>query len=236
MTVRQLHTYFKLELDNTSTFNTPSYEPEEIDYWLNEAIRKFAKTRYSGINAKHESFEQSQKRIDDLRTLIKTYSDATLTSSAVTGSSLVNYTADLPTDYWLTLDEEVTISFTNACNQSISKRQGIKECTLNTYRQLIDDAHADFKLHYDSAKPLRLFIGTSIQLTSDGNYTITAYHMSYMKKPTELTISVNPDTEYADLPSHTHNEIIKLAVQMALENTERFDRYQSYSNEVNSME
>ena len=38
--------------------------------FLNEALDKFVKTRYSGINYKREGFEQSQKRIDDLRTLV----------------------------------------------------------------------------------------------------------------------------------------------------------------------
>ena len=38
-----------------------------------------------------------------------------------------------------------------------------------------------------------------------------------------------------DLPLHTHEEVVKLAVKMALENIEQ-PRYQTYLNEVNTME
>ena len=71
MTIDQMHIDFKLEYDKTSNLENPAFEPEEIDLWINKAIRKFVKTRYSGINVKRESFEQTQKRIDDLRSLIK---------------------------------------------------------------------------------------------------------------------------------------------------------------------
>lgn len=49
-------------------------KPKSIDteYWLNQGLEKFCKTRYSGTNYKNKGFEQDQKRIDDLRTLIRT--------------------------------------------------------------------------------------------------------------------------------------------------------------------
>lgn len=48
-------------------------KPKSIDteYWLNQGLEKFYKTRYSGLNSKGTGFEQDQKRIDDLRTLIR---------------------------------------------------------------------------------------------------------------------------------------------------------------------
>ena len=85
MTINEMHIATKLGLDKTSALDLPSYEPEEIDYWLNRAINVFIKTRYSGTNAKNESFEQSQKRIDDLRTLVTA---TTLDLVAVTSGAI----------------------------------------------------------------------------------------------------------------------------------------------------
>ena len=70
MDIEAMHTAVKLELDKTSALELPAFEPEEIDLWLNTAIRKFVKTRYGGNNARNQSFEETQKRIDDLRTLL----------------------------------------------------------------------------------------------------------------------------------------------------------------------
>lgn len=70
MTISEMHTAFKVELDKTSSLELPAFEPEEIDYWLNQGISKFVKNRYDGLNSKNKGFEQSQKRTDDLAPLI----------------------------------------------------------------------------------------------------------------------------------------------------------------------
>lgn len=67
MTLAELHRNFKIELDKSSISSYPSFLPEEIDYWLNTAILRIIKTRYSGLNAHQKGFQQNQKRTDDLR-------------------------------------------------------------------------------------------------------------------------------------------------------------------------
>src|SRR5574344_270344 len=72
---------------------------------LNEAKDEFFKTRYSGVNAKTSCFEQSEKRIDDLRTLIKTKN--------YTGGDIAeykdSYSITLPDDFVLMLGDTVGI-------------------------------------------------------------------------------------------------------------------------------
>ena len=64
----ELQEAFELELNKFDDIDKiPSTDTE---YWLNQGLIRFVKTRYSGVNTKGESFEQSQKRIDDLRTLV----------------------------------------------------------------------------------------------------------------------------------------------------------------------
>jgi len=181
MTASEMHVAFKLGLDKTNSLSYPSFLPEEIDFWLNQGVRKFVKTRYSGINAKREGFEQSQKRIDDLRKLVR---EVTVPCTAgttgvnkpnsyvlTTGFSNAVFTTD---PYWLSLGEEVKISYipTTSLNAaSTTKRVGVVDITSDMYRSKVDDPLSEFILHYNDAKPLRLFYNNTIEFITDG-YTI----------------------------------------------------------------
>lgn len=68
---------------------------------MNEAKDKFYITRYTGINYKQKGFEQDQKRIDDLRTLVKTkkYSDGEITAEDN------RYSVEFPEDYVILLGD-----------------------------------------------------------------------------------------------------------------------------------
>ena len=228
-----MHTSFKLECDKTYGLESPSFEREEIDYWLNQGVRSFTKTRYSGLNIKKESFEESQKRIDDLRTLV-VEDQISVTATAGTGDYKPNsWLATLPNDYWFTLGEEVDIQYNDirTPNTDTPKRQGITETTVNNYRTSIDNPYSEHRLHYEEAKPIRLFLGNTVELITDGNYDILYYYLRYLRKPVDIVYgSVD-----CDLPEHTHDEIVKTAVRMALENIEQ-PRYGSYAQEVSVME
>lgn len=61
----------RLQLMDPNLVIKDKLSSDTIISFINEAIDKFYKTRYSGVNFKAQGFEQTQKRIDDLRTLIK---------------------------------------------------------------------------------------------------------------------------------------------------------------------
>ena len=67
----ELQVAFELEINQIDS-NLEKPQSVDIEYWLNKGLEKFYKTRYSGLNYKQLGFEQNQKRIDDLRTLITT--------------------------------------------------------------------------------------------------------------------------------------------------------------------
>ena len=71
----ELQTAFELEIDQLDD-NLTKPTTSDIEYWLMAGLDKFIKTRYSGINFKQTGFEQDQKRIDDLRTLVPLQSDS----------------------------------------------------------------------------------------------------------------------------------------------------------------
>jgi len=71
MTASEMHIAVKLGLDKSAALELAAFEPEEIDFWLNVAQERFIKQRLFGTNVKKQGFEDSSKRISDLRELVK---------------------------------------------------------------------------------------------------------------------------------------------------------------------
>ena len=206
---------------------------------LNEAIDEFYKTRYSGTNPKGYGFEQTEKRIDDLRTLIKskTYTNVEIVEDNNT------FTVTLPADYTLLLGDTVGIipSGTSTTwskdvnNNYIVKYGDTLESSIETIDRQKENSLTEYHLHYNSAKPLKVIENNKIILHTDGKYKVSVYTIKYLSKPSLISLSVSPTVEYTDLPVHTHTEIVKLAVQKYL-GMKGASNYNSYSNEVNKME
>ncbi len=69
-----MHIAVNLGVQKLASFQVDNLLPEEIDHEINMAIRRFINQRYSPqSNSKRRGFEQSQKRIDDLRTLLEDF-------------------------------------------------------------------------------------------------------------------------------------------------------------------
>jgi len=111
MTVKTLHRAVRYEIDKTDSLDSVGFLPEEYDYWLNSAIINEVKSKFSGSGVSREAFEQNQKRIDDLRTLVVQTSISTTNESTKSDKPNV-YKASLPSSsYWFTVGEEVDIVF-----------------------------------------------------------------------------------------------------------------------------
>ena len=231
MNISEMHRAFKLELDKSSALELPSFEPEEIDFWLNMAIRSFVKNRYRG-KQDGVGFEQIAKRTMDLSEIV-VEDTLSVTEGTIKENS---YVADLTSctgDLWFIVGEEVDITYTRLGQSSpTTKRQGVTQCNANNYRSSIDDPYSEHRLHYEEAKPLRLIYQRTVELITDGSYTVDDYMVRYIKKPVEVAIGTNTD---CDLPEHTHDEVTKLAANMVLENIEQ-PRYKSHVVELNKVE
>lgn len=230
MTIAEMHTAVKLGLDKTSALELPAFEPEEIDYWLNKHIRLFVKHRYSGSTAKGDSIEQTQARFDDIRILVREQPFTSFTTST-TYDKPNSYLVDIailleePYDYLHTLEEEVTISYTDSYSgETITKRQGVTEIDSNSYRFYIDNPYSEHRLHYGEAKPLRLFKGAFAELVTDGTYSISGYYIKYLRAPQAVSLADGIDCE---LPEYTHDTIVDMTVATLLENIES-PRYQVF--------
>lgn len=261
-----LQTSFELEI---AKFDDALNKPitDDIEYWLNIGLDKFVKTRYSGLNYKGEAFEQSQKRIDDLRTLLvrivyqypvdNIYNfqytfryHTTITQEEINAGNYLTvtkafnedkYIATLPEDYMFAIGEDTYIASANIDWPKIETglpkpiHTSVIECTNDNITEKLNNSLSEHKLHRNYARPLRLYVNNTIVLHTDNNYVIDGFALTYLKYPTKINIHANPFNEYIDMPVHTHIEIVKLAAQAYLENQAN-QRYNSYSNEINTME
>lgn len=230
----------RLQLMNPNLVIKDKLSSDTIISFINEAIDKFYKTRYSGINFKAQGFEQTQKRIDDLRTLIK---NKKYTEGSINKSDRNSYSVELPEDYVLLLGDTAGIQpsnlnecwETNERGEYIIKYTDTLESTIETLDRQLGNSLSEHKLKYCQARPLKLIQDNNVILYTDGNYKISEYQITYLAKPSKIDSSNITNLEYTDLPEHTHMEIVKMAIQIYLA-TKPMQHYNAYSNEIASME
>ena len=75
MNVLNMHIGLDQEVDKVHSQRADQLLPEEKDLALNKAMWKFINQRYGRNNVYGKGFEESQKRIDDLRTLVTEHED-----------------------------------------------------------------------------------------------------------------------------------------------------------------
>lgn len=261
-----LQVAFELEIDKLDDALTKPMT-SDIEYWLNVGLDKFVKTRYSGLNYKGESFEQSQKRIDDLRTLLvriiyqypvdNVYNfqytfryHTVVTQEEIDAGNYLTitkafnedmYIATLPDNYMFAVGEDTYIASANTDwpkteeGYPIPRHTSVIECTNDNITEKLNNSLSEHRLHANYARPLRLYVNDTIVIHTDNSYVIDGFALTYLRYPNRIDIHTSPLLEYADMPVHTHIEIVKLAVQAYLENQTN-QRYNTYSNEVSTME
>lgn len=226
----ELQYAFELEAANIDAPLARKLNSEDIKYWLNQGVDKFIKTRYNGSNPKLTAFEQDEKRARDLILLTKTDRVGPITIE-IEASSYDRHVYVYPADVMFVLDEYVEIVY--GADYTIVPVE-VFECTLDTYMYRISNSLTDFHLRHGYARPLRVRTYMGADLYSDKNYGINQYKITYIRKPSPITFD-KPFAEYYEFPEYAQNEIVKLAVQMYLENASS-ERYQTIINENNQME
>lgn len=215
MTVSEMHTLFKLKLDKTNSLNYPDFEPEEIDLWLNQAQEMFVKNRYDGNNMFRTSVEETQKRSDDLREIVRQDMITTFAlNSGMTNSYVSTYSFSLPSDYLFSLTEEFNGSY--VCEGStLTADMIVKPIQHNAWTTMMKDPFN--KPNKD--RVLRLMNNNFIDVILDKDTTPIFLFIRYYKTPVNID---NTPTNLVDceLAAHTHSEIVDFAVLMAIENIE----------------
>lgn len=216
MTVSEMHTAIRVQLDKTSSFTYGAFESEELDYWLNEAQERFIKQRLYGNNYKQEKYDDTQKRIDDIKSLVKIKSALSLTNSLL-GGNVVDValpTTDATAPYMFYLNSTVY----NSVGDALQTGDILPIELLNLYVK--DSINEPYIL-----RPLVVFFNDTVDKIAfvyGDEFTPNTCDILYVKKPKKL-VSGTPgtyETNTSELPEHTHKEIVTICVDMLIENIE----------------
>jgi hypothetical protein len=114
MNVSQMHLAIQQGVDKINSLQADMLLQEEIDLELNQAQMKFINTKYGKNNIYQKGLEESQKRIDDLRTLVQeVVLPATFKEQLSTKISVD--TVVLPVDY-MYLINQLSKVYINSCS------------------------------------------------------------------------------------------------------------------------
>lgn len=222
---------FETEINQINdTVNKPA--TDDSLFWLNQAVAKFVKQRFGGDPIHNLSYEQTEKRREDL---IKLFKSTIYTKSDMIYQNVQpnydEYVIKYPEDFLFALNEDVIISDNNGEHKMDTC---VFECTQDSFMYRINNSLTDFHYRFRRARPLRIRDSKGCRLLTDKNYKIHQYTLGYLRVPAEITLD-NPYAEYTEFTDVVLYEIIKIAAQMYIEN-QASERYKTISNEVLTQE
>jgi hypothetical protein len=122
MTVSELHIAVNLGVQKIASFQSDNLLPEEIDFELNRAQERIIKHRFVPMGNRYgRGFEQSQKRIDDLRNLVVEHTGPTTYEGEIYNSNYSPIYVDrytFPLDYLFLISVRGDIYY--ECNAPIT--------------------------------------------------------------------------------------------------------------------
>lgn len=207
MSITEMHRRFVLRMDKADSLANPSFEPEEIDEFLNIAQERVVKQRYSGNNPHGAKYEEVQKRTEDLKKIKKR-----ITLFAVSSPFANPYAAwfPLPEDHMITTQEQVFANVTD-CNgkQSRQRIAKVKAITDERYSTMVSNSF--WKPTKDQV--LRLVVEDNIEIIGSEEVTPLELVITYLKHPRKMSKDLGIDCE---LSEHLHDEIVTEAVGLAM--------------------
>jgi len=225
MNVQEMHIEFKITLDKVDSQAYPEFLDGEIDFFLNEAQMRFIKQRYGMNNNSRRGFEESQKRTDDLKNLVKSKfcQISPVTYYQELGENTVRVDINTLFD-----DAALTIPSTDKYMFYLKSvaRTCIGNCC-NTFRVKLvqhDDLNsiiADPFNKPSAERPILFFEDGIIFAWAGNNVTFKDVLVTFIKDPVKINLGTyTGPAQNCELSEHTHKEIIQMAVTIALENIE----------------
>lgn len=226
MTAIELLYNFNVELN--TIYRMPPLESDEVFYWINKAQDRYITKRYTGYSvAGNYGVESTQKRVDDLRPLIKTSMVSTFSGNPPT--------LLLPNDY-MHLLRVIVYTDGNCVNDTgilrpvqdeyrlggkVYKPVYCKQAQHDDLNVLIDDPFNTPNEEY----PLFTIQGSTIVMYLATTATLVAGRIVYLMKPDQITVNAtgpfaNSGRVYSNttpLADYCYTEIIDNAINMYLQ-------------------
>lgn len=222
MTIEQFHREFKVFFDKLDSLAYPEFLDGEIDIYLNEAFERIVKLRYGRNNTYARGFEESQKRTDDLKNLIKTKFCSVQVSTSYQGIGNVYSTqltqlyddrllTQLSTDKYQFYIKSTILCVSDSCTVWSSP----KVTQQDDIYALLDDPFNKPRVD----KPLLTTEDEGLYYWLPQSTTAEVVSLTFLKQPTPVNKGTYgfPKVE-CELSEHMHKELLQLAIQIALEN------------------
>ena len=222
MTINEAQIEFEITVDKRSTSQAPEMSQEVIDFFINEAISRFVKTRYNKNNIYQAGFEEIQKRTDDLRTLVVTEEMPVVDVPYEDEDYVQVELSSTANQYWFYLRGRANVT-KEKCG---SKWNRVKLTQQDDLEKVKEDPFnkTDFN------RPVAYFENGNILIMTDKTFDVTSFKVTYLREPAKVDSLSLPQVQF-DLPEHTHKEIIQLAADIAIENIES-QRVQTMPSQV----
>lgn len=232
MTISEMHIKFRLFVDNLDSQITADFEPFEIDDLLNEAIKRFVKSAYSGTQySNKKKFQEDQKLTDTLNSITGTFIIESenpeipvelpgVESSYIRAfkfplSNLKNFDGtNSSKKYWIYLRGRPEIKISKDPNPVVKK--WISEFLILQLDDLEKVLNDPFNKPTAST-PKGYFENDSVFILTSPETEVLRFSITCLFEPAIVSL----DNEVnCDLPQMVHDEIVQLAVSIALESTE----------------
>lgn len=223
MTVQELRYDFKVKYDKVDSQSKENFNPAEIDWILNRAQETLIKRRYGQNNLYRTGFEGTQKRIDDLSTLVVKYPK----QPEVPVINLGDNVYELPLDNL----QHPYLFFLRGKVQIVKP-----SCTVWARMQPVQHDDFDDALDDPFNSPSNEFIPYNFGRSSAGKSSIFLYsggeiltkaRVEYIKYPRRISggdyvyiNGVQYSEQTSELPEHMHTELVDVAVEIASSITE----------------
>lgn len=219
MTIQEAHYHFKLYFDRLDTSAKPDYNAAEIDYFLNEAQLIWLNQRYSPkLNRLASGFEMTQKRTDELSTLVVKFP----LQAAITPTSLGNSTYEVNLSNlaypYLHFISATAIVQGDSCKYHATVR-------ISSHDSLYEDLEDPFTSSIENGV-LATFGKSSDQASRSifiySTLPVLEVRIDYIKLPRRVSLGTYtyldgiqyPPTTF-EFPDATHQSIVDLACQIA---------------------
>jgi len=196
MFIEQVYSEFRLLMDKSFSGSYPEIEPLEIDANINNTILQFIHNRYGINNLYRQGFEQSQKRTDDLSSLVRTcyFSPESITTESDYRIVAINLrfaykdvTTTILSSYkylhYLKGNIQATLSKTDSCG-NITSSTGITTIKIVTQEEVTKLIFDPFNKPSVSSS-FGVFENGYLMLyiPSNVNYTVNKVKITYLKYP-----------------------------------------------------
>jgi hypothetical protein len=212
MDITQAHKEFQLFMDKVDSESLPEFLPSEIDTFIHEAELRIVKQAYGGNNIYKSSYGSTQKRTDDISTLIRTAIIEFIDNKAL-----------FPTDYMF-LDRVMIGVSTDTISKTYTSPY---LCSSDKLNNVLSDPFNKSRVAY----PV-VWIENNSLLIDTPNFTAEDAKLTYIKYPVRVN---KKDGVSSELPEQKQREAIQMAVRIALGVVES-QRIEEQNQQLGTME